>query len=170
MLESGEGAGQDLAGAVNWYRKAMENGVMEARMNLARGLLSSERTAGNLLEAVKLLRPFAEEGDVELQMTLGQLYRDEAEPVRDDIQSIKFLKLAAEQGHAGAQLLLADMYQTGRGTDSSLPKAYWWYQLVSLRGVELARHNSAVILRMMSKEEMVEAQALLLQSTGLTPA
>ncbi|MGZ9083637.1 MAG: tetratricopeptide repeat protein [Rhodoplanes sp.] len=68
MLESGRGIARDDAEAMQWYRKAAEQGDAGAR---SRGIVATTSAPANKPDAWKRN---AEQGDAEAQMYLGWMY------------------------------------------------------------------------------------------------
>jgi hypothetical protein len=109
---------QDLAEALRWYRRAVEEG--------------SE-------EAVTWIREVANQGWVESQLALAEMYAEGRGVAQDASEAVRWYRAAAEQGHAEAQLRLGSRYDTGRGVVQDLAEALRWYRLAAEQGHADAR-------------------------------
>jgi uncharacterized protein len=96
--------------AVSWYRKAIEQGHIEAYYKLARIYeQGAPRVEANALESERLYRIAAAETDV-----------------------------FAQQGSADAQYRLAGMYQQGQGMPHNRRMALLWWEKAALQGHAMA--------------------------------
>jgi TPR repeat protein len=73
MLDSGDGCRQDHGEAATWYRKAAEQGNVEARFNLGTLYARGEGIAQDRGEAVKWLRKAAAQGQAKSRQFLAIL-------------------------------------------------------------------------------------------------
>ena len=70
MYETGAGAVENKAKAVKWYRRAAEQGNVDAQLNLGDIYARGDGVPGNLAEAVKWFRLAAEQGHADAQFSL----------------------------------------------------------------------------------------------------
>ena len=91
--------------AVEWYRKAAEQGHVEAQWELGGMYEGTYRNVKrDFAETVKWYRKAAEQGQVEAQGTLGGIYKVGRGGVKQDyVEAAKWYKKAAEQGHNQAK-------------------------------------------------------------------
>jgi TPR repeat protein len=161
MYATGEGAPEDDAEAVKWFRLAAKQGDVEAQFNLGVMYANGEGVPEDDAEAVKWFQLSAEQGHDEAQFSLGVIYRDQGVP-EYAVEAIKWYRLSAEQGNAWAQFELGEMYQSGTGVIKDVVKAYMW--------VELSLDDESVVANggkefrddlksMLSPEEIAEAQS-----------
>lgn len=101
--DSGDGAKQDDAVAVEWYLKAAEGGHVAAMRNLAGMYGSGRGTAENQAEAARWFKAAAEGGDAQGQYAYARWY------VQDATEKVAWLQKAAQQGHEEAIGLLGEM-------------------------------------------------------------
>ena len=128
MYASGEGATEDDAEAVQWFRLAAKQGHADAQFNLGVMYANGEGVPEDDAEAVKWFRLSAEQGHDEAQFSLGVIYRDQGVP-EYAVEAIKWYRLSAEQGNAWAQFELGEMYHSGTGVIKDVVKAYMWVVL-----------------------------------------
>jgi TPR repeat protein len=75
-VHNGKGVKQNDKKAVNWYRKAAEQGVADGQVHLGNIYHKGKGVDQNNKEAVKWLRKAAEQGNAHGQNNLGTLYLD----------------------------------------------------------------------------------------------
>ena len=87
---------QDDAEAVAWYRKAAEQGHVDAQNNLGM-YATGEGVPQDNVEAVAWLRLAAEQGDARAQVALGAMYADGRGVPQDLVEGHALLNLAASR-------------------------------------------------------------------------
>ena len=65
---------------------------------------------------------------------------------------------AAEQGHPGAQTNLGVLYYKGNGVKQDFVEAEKWFNIASKVGYEDAKMNSELMTKLMTSEQVAEAQ------------
>lgn len=165
LYERGLGVPENLATAIEWYRKAVRHGNSDARYSLKSaeekqnklgGSGSSEvdlnarykkgleaYKQGDFATALSLWRPLAEQGLATVQNILGLMYRKGQGVAKDAAKAVFWYKQAAEQGYANAQNNLAAMYAKGEGGPKDTAKAVFWYEKAAEQGFALAQRNLA---------------------------
>ena len=74
LYRDGNGVSQDAQEAVEWYRKASEQGDAEAQYSLGLMYAEGQSVPQDYEEAVKWFRKAAEQGDAGAQNNLGLMY------------------------------------------------------------------------------------------------
>jgi TPR repeat protein len=115
---------------------------------------------GNYRDAFAKLNPLAAKGDVDAQLFIGVMYSKGQGVEQDFQQSLRWLLKAAEQGDAQAQSKLGVMYGNGQGVAQDIVQAHKWYSLAALAGNEDSRENRRQAERMMTHEQIRDAQKL----------
>jgi hypothetical protein len=95
---NGRGVLKDAAQAVEWFRKAAEQGNESAQLNLG---ICYETGAGppkDEVEAVKWYRKAAEQGSASAQANLGTCYLNGTGISKDEGEAMKWFQKATEQG------------------------------------------------------------------------
>jgi TPR repeat protein len=96
MYNDGKGVAKDKVEADKWFRKAAEQGHIDAQFWL--GHMYSSILFSNGEEAVKWYRKAAEQGEILAQYYLGLMYY-KGELIEEDIEeAVKWLRKASEQG------------------------------------------------------------------------
>ena len=104
---NGEGADQDYAEALRWYRLAAEQGNADGQNYLGAAYFFGDGFGvdQDYAEAVRWYRLAAEQGNADAQNGLGNcvLLRNGIGVDQDYAESLRWYRLAVEQGNAGAQ-------------------------------------------------------------------
>lgn len=135
LYEHGLGVTQNYAQALNWYQKASDAGLPEARYNLATlyhlglGVTRSQETALSLFTAA------AQSGYADAEYMVGEYHRAGLGGLsRDGALALSWFLRAARKGHAGAQLMAASIYFSGEGWRTEPQKALIWAELARING------------------------------------
>lgn len=127
-----------------WYRKAAEQGDVEAQVNLAYCYYIGSGVEQDYAEAVKWYRKAAEKGSAKAQFSLGACYEFSLGVGQDYTQATKWYRKAAEQGHAEAQGFLGVCYYNALGLARDYHQAAQWYHKAADQGVAEAQKNLGV--------------------------
>ena len=107
------------------------------------------------------MRRSADQGFAEGQWRLGHYYESGLGVREDDTEAAHWYRLAAEQGYAPAQHSLGLLYAEGYGVPKDLALAYMWNHLsASQQGYSPAKKSLATIFRLMTPEQVAEAQSM----------
>ena len=115
---------------------------------------------GDYTTALKEYRPLAEQGDAVAQFNLGVMYGKGEGVPQDYVAAVKWYRKAAEQGDAVAQSILGVMYGLGEGVPQDYVQAHMWFNLAVAQGDERARGGREVVERIMTPDQITEAQQL----------
>jgi len=129
-----------------------------AEYTLSQIYAQGDGVAKNSVQARGWLKRAAEHGNVEAQYDLGMALREGRDVVQDYQGAFKWLGLAAENGHTRAQFELGHMYRVGIGTPVDNVKAYTWFNLAAARGHEEADRARIMVLPLLSRADVIEAQ------------
>ena len=99
----GQGVAQDNVEAVQWYRKAAEQGHVEAQLILGRMYFNGDGVPEDAVETVKWVRKAAEQGYAKAQIVLANMYDIGQGVPKDYVAAYMWLNLAAAQGNEGAK-------------------------------------------------------------------
>ncbi len=132
---------QEYEQAVDFFRKAAEQGLATAQFNLGVCYDYGKGVSQDYNEAVKWYRKAAEQGHASAQCSLGFCYNYGQGVPQDYNEAIKWYKKAAEQGHAYAQNNLGACYKNGQGVPKDRKKAIELFQKSAEQGHELAIKN-----------------------------
>lgn len=119
MYENGRGVTADREQAMQWYRKAADQGHSRAAHALVR-MQDNERRLSKTQSQ-------AESGDVESQYTLGTMYLTGTGTPADLKLAEHWLKLAADKGHTKAQFKLGHLHYVELAEDGDMKTAFDWF-------------------------------------------
>lgn len=119
MHENGRGVSADRTEALNWYRKAADQGHPRAEKALLR--MEENQRRFEKTEAQ------AESGDLEAQYSLGAMYLTGTGTGIDLKLAKQWLSRSAKAGHVKAQFKLGHLYYVGLGDDSDAKTAFEWF-------------------------------------------
>ena len=136
IFQKGEKAydNNNLAEAIEWYKKAAEQGHAGAQCNLGLCYFSGEGVEKNLTEAIKWFKKAAEQGYAEAQYYLGFCYENGWGVEKNFSEAVKWYTKAAEQGYAEAQCNLGICYENGIGVEKNYTEAVKWYKKAAKQG------------------------------------
>ena len=133
--------------AVEWYRKAAENGYAVAQNNLGNCLYSGRGCTQNYQEAVEWYRKAAEQSHAQAQTNLADCLYEGIGCAADKAEAFKWYKKAAEQNIANAQNMVGRYLEEGwGGVTKNQIEAVEWYRKAAEQGYDLAQYNLAVFL------------------------
>ncbi|MCB1657204.1 MAG: SEL1-like repeat protein [Pseudomonadales bacterium] len=133
---NGSGVTQDRVKAIEWFRKAAEQGDANGQVNLG-----SMYYGQNEAQAVEWFRRAAEQGHASAQYNLGVMYVDGTGVTQDIAKAVEWYRKAAEQGHASAQYNLGVMYDEGQVETQNYAKAIEWYRKAAEQGDAGGQNN-----------------------------
>ena len=124
----GEGIAKDLVKAVEWCRRAAEQGYAPAQNGLAILYSNGYGVAKDLVKDVEWSRKAAEQGYAIAQNNLGINYEQGEGIAKDRVKAVEWYRRAAEQGYDAAQYNLARSYENGDGIEKDPVKAAQLYR------------------------------------------
>jgi TPR repeat protein len=148
--ESSSG-GKNYAKAVEWERKAAEQGDVFAQAFLGSSYDTGRGVKVDHDQAVKWYRKAAEHGLTLAEWELGSRYEHGKYGPRDYAEAAKWYRMAADRGSQSGAIRLAYFYQWGYGVESNPVEAYFWYSVGS------APWGSQPLVKLLSSVEKVAA-------------
>ncbi|MBW2737831.1 MAG: sel1 repeat family protein [Deltaproteobacteria bacterium] len=125
--ERGKGVPKNPKKAVEFYRKAAEQGHADAQAMLGSMYDSGSGVPQDISEAARWYRLSAENGSRGGQFMYGTLLGSGRGVPKDQKQAVVWYRKSAEQGLAGAQYNLAICYAQGRGVQKDDQEAAKWF-------------------------------------------
>ena len=113
LYRLGLGVPQNFEVALNWYRRAAEQGLVRAEANLANMLLRGQGVDQDPREAATWFHRAAVAGHVISQFNIGQMYRKGLAVPQDNAKALGWFQLAADGGHERSIELVAIMSGEG---------------------------------------------------------
>jgi TPR repeat protein/serine/threonine protein kinase len=131
---------KDYTEAAKWYRKAAEQGNVDAQYKLGEIYYNGGYgVAKDYSEAVKWYQKAAEQGNAGAQFKFGDMYENGYSVSKDYTEALKWYRKAAEQGYANAQCNLGYMYESGYGVAKDYTEAVKWYRKAAEQGNKWAQ-------------------------------
>jgi FkbH-like protein len=125
----GEGVIRHPPDAVRWYRRAAEQGHLEAQFQLSLIFLHGQPGAGeDWYRAAVACDRQAAEWNRDIWFSAGMSVPS------DYVEALRWSRLAAEQGRAEAQANLGSLYLRGLGCAQDDAAAHHWYELAAAQG------------------------------------
>lgn len=121
FYENGDGVVLSKNEAVRWYSKAVDAGVVEAKVRLARILLvrGNERSERGLIR--ELLESAASTGSSDAELALARLLLDEIVEGNIDPRAPQLLRSAASKGNFAAAVFLLSSVMKGQISSEEVP-------------------------------------------------
>jgi uncharacterized protein len=160
LYEQGDGVPRDYAQAVNWYRKAADQGDPEGEIGLGGMYIDGHGVPKDVVQAANWYRKAAEQDYPKGQYNLGVLYSNGDGVPKDHVETANWYKKAAEQGLAISQYALAWMYAQGDGIPKDNVQAFMWWNLAVAQGFKGANEQRNAIEKMMTPAQIAEARKL----------
>ena len=114
------GVKKDYQQAVYWYRKAADQGQMDAQNNLGVLYYYGLDVTQDYSQAVYWYRKAADQGQIDAQAGLGFLYYYGEGVTQDYSQAVYWSRKAADQGNVNSMYLLGKIYYKGLGVARDL--------------------------------------------------
>ena len=140
MYERGIGVPQGYAKAVEWYRRAAEQGLARAQYNLGRMYDYGRGVTQDYAKAVKWYRRAAEQEFAGAQNDLGFMHEQGLGVPQDYAKAVEWYRRAAEPGGAGRKTISAPCTSRGGECHRITPKQWSGTAALPTRGT--ASHNS----------------------------
>ncbi len=163
VLEGGFGNPKpDQKEAVQWYRRAADQGIPQAQTVLADRLMQGVGVDKNYEEAAKLYRAAADKLP-QAAAHLGDLYCYGIGVKEDGAECAKWYLKAAQAGDAHAQAALGGLYNVGNGVPKNDTEANKWLLRAAEGGDVLGQYGIAQAYRSGAglKQDHVQAYAWL---------
>jgi uncharacterized protein len=131
MYQKGDELPRRSSEAINWYRKAAENGDGRVQIKLANLLLQNQGASPDFVEAHRLCEKAASLRYSPGAYCMGQIYDHGWGVGRDLQQAAKWYGDAASMGLAIAALRVGEMYWKGEGLKQDKISAYEFVYIAS---------------------------------------
>jgi TPR repeat protein len=128
--------------ALDWYRRAVDAGSVDARVDLG---LMYERGLGiarDSVAALRLYRSAAARGSPRGMSAVGRSYEQGIGVPRDYARARRWYRRAADAGSAEAMKRLGALYDHGLGVRRSHLRAGCWYERAAQAGSSLPRAST----------------------------
>ena len=170
VLFTGRDAPRDEAQAVEWFRRAAEQGQVDAQYALGGWYHILGSTPQDYTQAIEWYKRAVEQGHVLANYRLGQMYEEGLGGALDYVQAAEWYLRAAEQGLWLAQLKLGTVYYQGRSVPQDYVQAYKWAYIAEKAHPGEYHHEirPGIVASRMTPEQLAEAQRLVREWTLTT--
>jgi uncharacterized protein len=159
MYQKGDELPQRSSEAINWYRKAAENGEGRVQIKLANLLLRNQSGSPDFAEAHRLCEKAASLRYSPGAYCLGQIY-DHGWGVERDLQrAAKWYGDAANMGLAIAALRVGEMYWKGEGLNRDKISAYEFVYIASSSDIPEAKQEREMLEKELTRKEVEKGKA-----------
>ena len=150
----------DYATALSEWQPLAEQGDRDGQFGL--GLLYANGWGVDLNddEALKWYRLAVEQGHAEAAYNLAVMCANGWGVPQSDDEAFKWYSIAAEGGFTAAQISLGKMYAIGYGAPQDNVQAHKWYNIAAMLDDYNAEFERDELARMMSPEDITEAEEL----------
>ncbi|MGY3439613.1 tetratricopeptide repeat protein [Marinovum sp. KMM 9879] len=135
-IKPAQGDGTVLA--LDWYRRAAENGHVLAQRTMGVRHLGGEGVAQNTQEAIRWLRSAAEKGDAGAQFNLGLIYADGMGIPSDPAQALPYFIAASDRGVRQASYRAAKILEEDQGVPMDINRSFALYLRANEQGSDRA--------------------------------
>ena len=169
MYQKGDDLPQSSSQALNWYRKAAENGGAGVQMKLANLLFHSQSAASNYAEVHRLCEKAANLHSSRGAYCLGQLYEHGLGVEHDLPTAAKWFSEAADLGLPAAALRVGEMYWKGEGLKQDKISAYEFIYLASTSNLPEAKQERERLEKELTPKELEKGRAKAVEWTRRHP-
>jgi uncharacterized protein len=159
MYQKGDDLPQSSTQAVNWYRKAVDDGAPRAQIKLASLLLQGQNASSNYGEVHRLCEKAAAQHFSSAAYCMGQLYQQGLGVERDLPKAVKWFTEAADLGLGVALLRLGEMYRKGEGVKQDNISAYAFIYLASAADLPEAGQEKEGLEKALTHKEIEKGKA-----------
>ena len=134
MYAAGRGVPKDGTKAIEWYRKAADQGIAIAQSNLGSMYDTGDGIPEDDAKAAEWYRKAAEQGDADAQNSLGAMYANGTGVPKDYVEAYAWFGIAAAQGNPKAKGNGANIAaRMSRSQIDQAIKKYreYWYKYVA---------------------------------------
>jgi len=142
------------------YRNAAEQGSVLDQTMLGSCYEYGNGVPKDAAEAVKWYRKAAERGYQPAQILLGFCYQNGHGVATNEAQAVYWFRKAGEQGDRLGQYMVGFCYQYGKGVPSNNVEALKWFNLAAAQDFDLAKKTQSEIGKLLTKEQIAEAERL----------
>jgi len=147
MLENAEGCESNLEEAIEWYKKAADQGQPIAHFNLGQILRSGK--GGTVDESAAfnhfIFMKAAHAGNLHAMFEVAQMLEYGVGTPKSLERAATWYETAAKYGHTEAQNSIGAMYQEGYGVPQDYAKAFEWYEKAANEGHPRAMYNLGML-------------------------
>lgn len=135
ILDKGKfGVPVDLAASASWYKKAADNGVLQAAYEYGAKCHDGDGIKVNIPEALKYFEIAGEGGNAAALFNLAVMHTTGEGCKADEAVGLKYFQLAADNGDSTAQYNMGVNYLEGDGVPVNIQLAIHYFTLAAKQG------------------------------------
>lgn len=154
----GRGVPQDLAAALDWYRRSAETGLAPAQYRLGSLYEKGTGTPRDAKTAAVWYAKAADLGNAKAMHNLAVINAEGSLGSPDYAAAAKWFQEAAERGVRDSQFNLGILYARGLGVPRDLATSYKWFALAATAGDTDSAKKRDDIAQVLSKEDLARAR------------
>jgi len=159
MYQKGDELPQSSREAVDWYRKAAENGTAPVQMKLVSLLVDGVAGTPDYAEVRGLCEKAANLHYSPADYCMGELYAHGLGVERDLSKAAQWFKEGSDLGHALSTLRLGQMYLKGEGLQQDKISAYEFIYLAATSDLPQAKLEKERLEKELTPKELKKAKA-----------
>ncbi|OAQ25699.1 HCP-like protein [Linnemannia elongata AG-77] len=148
MYRTGQGVQQDYQTAMDWYRKAADQGDSVGLRKVGVLHEHGQGVTQSYTTALEWYLRAAECGHPAAQLNIGILYRHGYGVPQDYDEAMAWFVKAADQGYAAAQNNIGLLYRHGQGVPQDYSQALAWFHKATDQGYAPAEVNVGISYRL----------------------
>ena len=161
---NGEGGiPKDNEEAEKWFKKAAEQGSLEAQLILGQRYYKGVDFEKDMEKGFAIISKLSTQGFAQAQFELGLIYNDRYTMLHDEVEASKLWIRSAEQGFTPAKRELGKMFQKDGWLANDLRKqevGLMWSVIAMLKGDESAKFDVRVGEGRLSEESLARVRIL----------
>jgi uncharacterized protein len=159
MYQKGDELPQESGEAVNWYRKAADEGAAPVQFKLASLLLEGKAGPPDYVEIRDLCEKAAKSRYSPATYCMGELYRRGLGVERNFSKAALWFTDAANLGHALSALRLGEMYWRGEGLKQDKIAAFAFIYMAAASDVPQAKQERERLEKELTPKELEKGKA-----------
>lgn len=154
----GRGVQQDLAAAVDWYRRAADAGLPAAQYRLGSLYEKGQGVARDAKVAADWYRRAAEAGNAKAMHNLAVIAAEGTLGEADYKLAADWFEKAANYGVRDSQFNLGILYARGLGVERDLAASYKWFAIAATGGDTDASKKRDDVAQVLDKDSLARAR------------
>ncbi len=139
--ENGDGVEQDYEIALEWYKKAADNGNTDAMYSIGCMFADGHGVEQDYAKAMEWYRNAADNGNADAMNSIGYMY-DCGNGVEQDYEkALEWYEKAIDAGNVDSMYNIGSMYEYGNGVEQDYTKAMECYTKAASNGNASAMNN-----------------------------
>ena len=150
------GVPKDITKAVEWYRKAADQGYANAQCKLGYCYENGLGVSKDASKAGEWYRKAAEQGLAWAQYNFGVCYYNGIGVRKNYSTAVEWFRKAADQGYTSAQEVLGRCYKYGHGVPKNLEQSTLWYMKAADQKDENSQINLSIVKYELGEQQYKE--------------